>query len=503
MDNKHYVTLAKGASLFFIGMIVAKFFSYFYRLILARGLGPESYGTFSLAFVIFSVGALLSLFGLNIALERYIGIYSAKQQEGKLKGAIISALQIALPLSIIMVIAVVFFSSQIAGLFKSQALLPLIPIFALMIPFFVLTNIFAAVSRGFKNVKYPVLIQNVLSQFLIFILAFAALLRGYGLFEISITYLFALIITAVAMFIAVEKKIFSIIGTRIKAVFMKKELFVYSWPLVISSLFGLIIGWTDTLMLGYFKTEEIVGIYNSALPTAYLLLLVPMALTSLLLPVISDFFAKNQEKMISQTISTVTKWIFYVNFPLFLLLLIFPRKVLNLLFGEQYLLAAIPLMILGFGYFMNSIAYASFRLIELFKKTKYHFYNNLVAAIVNVLLNILLIPRYGMIGAAIASATALTLVFCLALTQVYIIKRINVFSMDILKSGLIAFGLAVLIYFVSKQAFGTVGLKLVIVLCAVYFGLYALAIYLVGLVGAQEKEAINSLLFRIGLKFKI
>lgn len=503
MVEEHTKTIAKGAGIFFIGMILAKFFSYLFRILVARGLGAEAYGIVSLAMVVYSVGAVIALFGLPTAIERYVSFHRKKNELAQLKGIIVSSVQISLPVSIILALAVYLFSEKLAIIFGNGAMAPIFAIFGLIIPFYCIINIFAAVARAFENITYPVYVQNVIAQFLILVFSAVAIYLGYGVIGVAYSYLLAFIFAATIMFVLVESKIFSILNVKLKSVLAKKKIILYSWPLVLAALFSLIIGWTDTVMLGIFKSEYVVGLYNTALPTAGLLLIVPSAIISLVLPVLSRLLAKNKHNEIKNTIKTTTKWVFYVNFPLALLMIFFPQQILRILFGQEFTIAFLPLSILAIGFFANSMTLPLMKVIDLFEKTKYHLLNNAIVVIVNIVLNYILIPKYGMVGAAIASAVSFLILALFVIFQAGRLQKTNYFSTNFLKSGFLSVGLILTIYIVSKKLLSTISPIVAVVLFVIYLAIYLIALYLIGLFGNDEKEIINSIFARVGLKFKI
>jgi O-antigen/teichoic acid export membrane protein len=99
----------------------------------------------------------------------------------------------------------------------------------------------------------------------------------------------------------------------------------------------------------------------------------------------------------------IVKWTFIINLPLFLIILIFPGVALNILFGTEYLAAENALMILSIGGLFVSLTTIFSTLLFIKGKSKLVLLNILVVALFNVILDILLIPKYGLEGAAFAT----------------------------------------------------------------------------------------------------
>ena len=102
----------------------------------------------------------------------------------------------------------------------------------------------------------------------------------------------AIIALSFLAFYFLEKKVFPIFKTKVKAVSVDKELFSFSLPLLFAGIAGLVMGWTDTLMLGYFSSSADVGIYTVAFPTAQLIRAIPGAFATIFFPVISELYAR-------------------------------------------------------------------------------------------------------------------------------------------------------------------------------------------------------------------
>ena len=207
----------------------------------------------------------------------------------------------------------------------------------------------------------------------------------------------------------------------------------YSLPLALTTFIVMLFQWADTFMIGYFKTASDVGIYNAALPTAKLLYMVPYALTALLLPVISELIAKKDLSSLKTTYQTTTKWIFVMNISIATLFILFSQNILKLLFGAEYIGGAFSLVILSIGYFVFYLALTSESILLSLEKTKLLFYVSFFGSLLNIILNLILIPRYGINGAAIATSISVVLIALLWLIRSYKFVKIMPFRWSYFK----------------------------------------------------------------------
>ena len=325
--NEALKILAKGASIAFIGLILSKFFTYLFRVFIARYFGPGDYGLFSLGLAVLSFFSIFALLGMKSGVTRYIAYHITKKNEGGVKGVIKSSIEMVLPMSIVMLILMVILSPYIAiNIFNEPNLLGVLYVLSLSLPFSAVISLFASVFIGFKKNKYQALTEEISINFSKLVLVIIIGIIGLGVVGIAWAWTIAtiLIFFMSAYFL---KKVYPDIRSKVAAIPMKRELLSYSLPLLLTSSMGFLIIWTDTLMLGFFKTAIDVGIYNAALPTAQLLFLFPNAIAVLFLPIITELYTKKSKGELNRVYKTVTRWTFYVNFPLFLLMVFFSMKI--------------------------------------------------------------------------------------------------------------------------------------------------------------------------------
>jgi len=183
-----------------------------------------------------------------------------------------------------------------------------------------------------------------------------------------------------------------------------KPLFFYSLPLMFSGVFSIVYYWIDSFAIGYLKQVIDVGFYNAVVPIALLITIIPDLFIQLFYPLITKEYAKKNFKLIEELSKQVVKWIFVISLPLFLLIILFPGVVINFLFGPDYLIAEHALQILSAGAFISILTGILTTLLSMVGKSKTIFLNLVLTSILNIVLNFLLIPKYGITGAALATS---------------------------------------------------------------------------------------------------
>jgi O-antigen/teichoic acid export membrane protein len=181
-----------------------------------------------------------------------------------------------------------------------------------------------------------------------------------------------------------------------------KNLLSISIPMLITSSMGMIMGWTDIVMLGIYANEEDVGIYNIALKVSMITSIALVAINTIAAPKFAELWGNNDIEGLSKIIKQSTKLVFWLSFPTLLIFAFFPSWILSI-FGDKFTAGALPLVILSFGQFINSASGSVAVIMNMTNHQKILQYLTIISAMINILLNFILIPRYGILGAAIST----------------------------------------------------------------------------------------------------
>ena len=504
MSNEDYLgeslrKIVKGAGFVLLGTIIGRAFGYGSRLIIAR-LGASDYGLVALGFAVMSIAATLSMVGITQGVIRYVSLYKGKEDKGRIKGTIISALKITLPLSFISAFILFWYASWISiHVFHDANLTPILRIFAIGIPFSVLANNLLSATVGFQDMRYNVYAQYIFQEPLKLAAIVILLLLGFGVVGAAWGWVLAIMLTPFLAFYFLEKKVFPVFKTKVKAVSVDKELFAFSFPLLFAGIAGLIMGWTDTLMLGYFSSSADVGIYNVALPTAQLIRAIPGALGVIFFPVISELYARNKIEDLRRTYSAVTKWMLAVIWPVFLLVLLFPEQIIKILFGAEYTPGATALSILVAGFVIGSVVGPASQTLQTYGRTKTVMMTSYIGAAINFLLNLFLIPIYGVNGAAIATGFSLALLYVLNFLFAYRVAKVQPLRLCYLKIILASLIAVLVVYFLTKYVIG-VSLFVLIAMLFVFLALYFFLLLLMKSFEAEDLMIMRAIDEKLGTK---
>lgn len=450
--------IAKSSLIIFVGLFFSKLFMYLYRAIIARYFGPEVYGLYSLAVMIVGWFVLFSVVGLNSGILRYVPFYRGKNEINKIRYIFKSIFIFLFFTSIIFGVILFLLSSFISiNIFHNSNLTIFLKIFSITIPLIVLSQLFLYLILAFEKINWYSFIYNVLQDFVKVFSLILLIFLGFKLNALLFSYILGILFALLAAYLVSK--------FTLKPVFEKfnlnkeekskviREVFSYSWPLLFFGIISTLLMWTDSFLIGYFLDAKNVGYYNSAIPIATLLIIFSELFTKLFSPFITKEYARNKKNIdsIRQLSKQVGKWIFVLNLPILLLILIFPEQLIQILFGNQYALAENSLRFLSIGMFFSALFTVSQRLISMIGKSKILLIDTLIISAINIFLNIFLIPKYGISGAAFATMISLISLNIIFLIQAHHYISIIPLRRKMIKIILISIVPATLLILIKNQ----------------------------------------------------
>lgn len=414
--------VGKGAGILFVGIILSKLFTYAFRAIVARHFGAANYGLLILAIAIVSFVALVIVLGLPQGLLRYIAYYLGKNDRQVIAPMIGSVIKVIFPASLFFGLVMFLFASEISTfIFHKPELVLFLRISSVLAPFLVLYNIFDNVLQAFQDAKALVISRNFADPLLKLVVLGLLVLFGFGVWGAAFAYVFGIVFSVVVMIYYIRRQV------SIRAIFFRpgklsSELVSYSLPLMFTNFSLMIFSWADVIILGVFLSSTFVGIYDAASVTSRLLSVVPLAFSTIFMPAITEVYAKNKSFVIA-LYNHVAKWVLLLLLPMLFFLAMFSDTMLESFFGSEFGAGAVSLVILLVGQLFWGWGLLASNMLAMMERTKLIFFNSALAAVMNIVLNFLLIPRIGILGAAIATALSLFTMAALNLIAVaYIMK---------------------------------------------------------------------------------
>ena len=419
----HFRELLKGSTTFLVLKILGWLSTYMFTLFATRRFGAYGWGVFTICFTLLQMISVIGKFGMDITLLRFVAQYNTQKQKDIVKYIYFQSMKLAITISILLSLLLVLFSSFIAQrIFSKEYLAFYIKLTSLCILPFVVLSLNAESLRGLKKIFEYVLSQNVL-PFLSGVLFFFLFVNLFHMEDVAIiilSYIFGLILATIVSsfcFFNYFKGIKTTCAENTKKKFIKEVLNV-SFSIFISTLVSVIISLVDTILLGIWRSEEDVGIYNVAFRLSLLISFPLSAINSIAAPKFAEFWSNRDFRGLKIVSQQSTKLVFLFSLPIFIVLLVFSKKILYI-FGNEFVKGLWALVILSFGQLINASVGSVGYILQMTGKEKM-VRNILVGSLfLNLIFNYLLIPRYGVLGASFANASCVIFINILSCLMVF------------------------------------------------------------------------------------
>ena len=391
---------------FWLGLaeVISRGLKFLLLIYAARILGVDDYGVFSFALAFASILVIFSDFGLTTIttrdLARNFSDDPMRAIEKEKEFSSVFSLKMVLTLATYLLI---FLTSFLIT--ESSEIHRIIFILGVFVLLNSLSDIFFAFFRARQKMEYEAL-AKIFQAIIVTGLGFWALFKFPTAQNLAWVYSIASAIAVLAILIFFNLKILKVnffIDT-----FNWRRLLQISWPLGLVAVFTVIYNSIDSVMLGYWGMIKEVGWYNAAYRVILIISLPTMLISSSFFPALSSAYSQSREflRQVWRHYLSVT---LLVATPIVVLSIWLAPQIVSLLYGSEFEPTVLAFRILAAGTWFMIIAKTFMDLLIVCDQQKKIFWVALIGAVVNIILNFLLIPVYRIYGAAIA--TFVTLVF--------------------------------------------------------------------------------------------
>jgi len=405
-------SLKKFGAMTFVAQITIFIFGLITHIILARILGPSDRGTYALIILIPSILGLVGTVGIEIS-----NVYYTAQKKYKLSNIISNSLilSIGIGLSIIILFWLISTSNAFQDFLKANNINPLyLWLVVGTIPIGFLCKFFHTILLGREEIVKYNGVSIFQSIFQLGLIATFLIILGYGLFGAILSYMLSAIGVVLVVLLLVnqlERISFSINRK------LLRETIHFGIKGYLGNIFQFLNYRIDMFLVAYFLDITALGYYVIAVSIAERLWIIPKSMGIILFPRISSI----EEAQANKLTPKISRNSLFVVFIMSVILLILARPLIYFLFGPSFLPSVRPLIIL-----LPSIV--AFSLVKILAsdlagrgKPEINTLASCVSLAVNIPLNLLLIPRFGIAGAAFATTVAYilaTLVTIVAFTHI-------------------------------------------------------------------------------------
>ncbi|HET7480027.1 MAG TPA: flippase [Rubrobacteraceae bacterium] len=405
--DDYVARIARGVGVSSAGQGVGRLLGYATRVALARMHGPAQLGFYALGVTLVQVVNVLAQFGLDNGVVRYVAHYGAGGDTARVRGTILQALGVTFALSIMLSGGVFFGAGFLAEeVFGKPFLETMFRAFSVSIPFFTLMSMTLWATQGFQTVKYATLVQQVLRPLANLILVVIFYLLGVEILGAVAAYMLSMVLGAVAALYYLKKVFPELLESGVRPRYESRELSAVSGPMIVANLTQYVNLWTAVIVLGVFEPAPVVGVYDVAARTAGLSMLVLISFGGIFSPMASGLHQQGLTRDLGYLYEDVSRWAFTGALLIFVVTAMLSRDVM-LVFGEEFSQGWTVIVVIAAAQLFNSSVGPTARLLAMTGHQKAVMVSTVGSALLAVAASLLLVPPFGILGAAAATAAAL------------------------------------------------------------------------------------------------
>jgi len=264
---------------------------------------------------------------------------------------------------------------------------------------------------------------SVFGEILIYVLwliiTLISIYFGYGNNALILSMVFAQVIVILIYFI--KNSDWMIFSPKISVKFwgnLHREILKFSWPLMLASMILILINHIDILMLGFYMDNRAVGIFSVALRISNTGVIILNSLNLVFGPLIRQLHQRKEYLKLSKIYKNVTKMLLASILIFYTIVYFFSSELMGI-FGQDFEGEVMVLYLISFGNIINMSVGSAGLLLNMTGHPKYNLFTNIFVCVANIILNAIMIPRFGIIGAAIATAISIAMVNILRLIIIY------------------------------------------------------------------------------------
>jgi O-antigen/teichoic acid export membrane protein len=405
------------------------------QILLTRLLGAKLYGLYALANQVVTVATVAAGLGLPISVVHFVASGASAGRWGKLRWVVRVALAASLLSGLVGMVAVLALSPWASeAIFHKKQLRTALMGLGLALPFLVLYMVCAGGLQGLKKIRAKVFIERIAHP----LLFSAILLMGWLFFRkdplpfVLGGYVVAAVAVLVMAGLWLRRELAALPKAEGREPAHWRALFSFSTPVMFMNLLQQFVLRSDALVMGVFRVAAEVGIYVNAATLALGVSMPTDAMGASLAPSFSALVAQGDTNGLRRLFHTSTRWLFLLAGAVGLGLILSGELILRL-FGKDFRAGFPVLCILAVGQMFAAALGASGTLITFTGHPKVNLINSLCMGLGNLGLMLLLVPRYGAIGAASAAALSMVILNLARMIEIWFILKIGPWDRTILK----------------------------------------------------------------------
>ena len=397
-----------------VGFVASAVFQFLLVVAITRGLTTPQAGAFLEAVALFMILSNFGELGADTAMVRMVPRLRAMGNGAELRPALLSA---AVPVGLVgLVAALVTFAlaSDIVRVFFSEAQRPAaedyVRTFAWMLPAASLTTVLLAATRGFGSMGAYVGVQNIGIPLARLVLVAVAIAAGATVVTTAVAWsvplVAGLLIAIVVCHQLLRRDDSEWVRPPRRAGSVAREVWWFAAPRALAAIFGVTITWFDVLLVGALASTREAAIYAAISRLSVVGTYALQAMGMAVAPQFSELVTLRRRESVEHLYQISTWWMMALTWPLYLVMIVYSSVVAQL-FGTQYSAGAAALAILSAAGLYNLATGNVTVLLLMAGNSTLNMLNASGSLAINITLNVLLIPHWGMTGAAVAWAASI------------------------------------------------------------------------------------------------
>ncbi len=424
--------LVSGTALAFAGAVLGNGVVYLLGVLIGRLLGADGVGFFFLGLVMMQLASSVCRMGLAEGILRFVSIAIGKGEPEQALKTIVSSVMIAGTASVVIGSLLFGLSHALAlQVFRKPGFELYIRWFAAALPIFTVFSLLTNSVQALKRMDLVVLIRDIFQPTAMIVLALALFQFWRGPSSFLSAHWISLALALGLVGYQLSKLQLSFKGIR-PGFHDWKILLAFSLPIGFGDMSNYLFRWSDTFLISYFRTPAEVGIYNAALRTTLLLNVLAGSINALYAPMIADHHHHGRNIEIQVILKTLVRWCVTMALPIVFSIAYMGPEILGL-WGPEFRQGATAMAILAVGQLLflpsNILAFT----LLMSGKQVVETINAVAVTVLSIALNLILVPRYGINGAAVSMLISQALVLLARVTEVRMLLSASSFNAKILK----------------------------------------------------------------------
>lgn len=490
--------LLRGVLYNFLGM-VTKSSKVLFVLVAAKHYGAAALGLYFIAWSAIDIFSKLGLWGMDKSVIRDVARLHNKQSgntNAKLLSIVYFNTRVALMFSVVVAAGVFVSSSWIAhSIFREPELATPMRLLAVAIPFIVLTQVLISTTKALRLMQYEVIVRQGIEPFVLLVGTVSLITYHLGATGLVLAHIFASFVATLAAAIIVFRK-YRYLGWNPQPLdgSAKKEIFAYASPIAAMDFLNLLVARTDIFLIGAIMNSASAGLYGIAVEIISVIKRMRQGFEPIFAPIVSELFYNRERERLKRNYVLVTRWLIAGTLLPVIAMVLFPEQILAF-FDVHSHPATMALIVLAIAHGLVGSFSAAENLLVMTGRTMLNALLGALMLTVNCIVGVLLIPKIGLVGAALGTLSAFTLVSIARLYHCYKQLHLLPFSVALFWPIITAFITATLFYALQawidiRSIFDTIA---VLIFMALTYGI----IYLVGASEPEEKHLLTSIKLKI------